>query len=149
MKLQIQLVPSGLWGINLRKKLSPTDWRVLSRYVRDSNHHTCEYCGIKQSSIMHCHEEFHYNINVVRSEGIQVLAKLVCVCCTCHAVIHWGRSEATLKRTELSELTSHAIRVNDTTPDAWDFHRAEAKLNWDKANMIVKQWITDYRGLDA
>lgn len=108
-KLQVELVPSPLWGHNLRAILKRDVWQELSRLVRQRNDQRCELCDEHPSH--HCHEVWEYD-DVTHT---QILTGLRAVCRQCHAVLHLGRTLTVDGQEGFNHAMDHLQRVN-----GWD-----------------------------
>ncbi len=160
LKLQIELVPKGCWGTNLRKVCDDRDWNIISRYVREQKGNTCEVCGWKEDrknrKYTHCHEVWDYN----HETKVQSLVKLECLCPDCHAVHHWGHSQMIGR--DIDALTKHAIKVNygieitntldiesvvkeESVLYIWNEHISFSYIIWRGRSRMT--WTTDFKGI--
>lgn len=90
--LPIQLIPQPTWGINVRSKLRPEDWKRLRREARESHPPTCGGCRKPLAdSSWHAHEVWRFDDQKLT----QRLIDIVPVCPQCHHAIHIGRAHAT------------------------------------------------------
>jgi len=93
IKLKIELVPSTLWGMNLRSLLTRGEWDKLRRWSYGKADNRCEICnasGLEQNRrhAVECHERWEYDdIN-----RIQKLVGVISLCPRCHQVKHFGRA---------------------------------------------------------
>lgn len=153
MKLRIELVPRTSWYNNLRKKIDPTDWKLISGYVRDMNDRTCEICGWKEADhpgeYTHCHEVWRYEgdgehqLLLDGCEHVQVLDRFECVCPTCHSVHHIGHSQIIGK--DIGKLRKHAMKVNNCSGDEWLVYEAACWATWYLRSKV--QWEVDIVGI--
>lgn len=98
MRLEVELVPSGSWGDNLRSRLSASDWRKLSIENAERAGGRCEVCGYKSGKRRpDCHEIWSYG-----EDGVQRLEGLIALCTICHKAKHLGRT-LTVERVEVRE----------------------------------------------
>ena len=82
-KLQIELVPDGCWGYNLRSILSKRQWDFLKSDAKLRAEGKCVICG-KESKVLDAHERWEYD----EENGIAKLKDIIAVCKDCHSVIH-------------------------------------------------------------
>ncbi len=143
-KLTVELVPSPLWGDNLRRLLSADSWSRLSKacYLRADN--LCEICGRKGNRHpVECHEIWEYDDKT----RIQTLKGVTSLCPACHRVKHIGfalsKGEATF-----SKAVSHLAKVNewpiglalDYVERQFQIHSIRSQLKW-TSDM---SWVDDF-----
>lgn len=119
MKLNIELVPPDLWGINLRHQfLSPNRWRQVKIKCFNETDYNCEICGSNglvqgRSHRLECHEVWEYT-EIIPSMGTCKLVQVQGLCPRCHHGKHLGLS---LERSWRDETLNHCCRLNDTCPE--------------------------------
>jgi len=111
MKLGIEPIPEGSWGLSLAHLLPKPVWDTLRREVYAEYGYKCCICGATDKQL-HCHEVWEYKGNVQR------LVNLQCICVDCHNIKHWGRTVAMLHNGEFTQeyfdsLKRHFCKVNN------------------------------------
>ncbi len=91
--IYLNLIPSNLWYLNLRKILSKESWELLSKKIRNEQEYTCYCCKISYPRLpknkFHCHEAWWFDDKMNQVS----LKALLCVCELCHQSIHLGRND--------------------------------------------------------
>ena len=86
--LTAELVPSGLWWVNLRSILRPGEWDALRAAVYEEAGHRCEICGdVGRRHPVEAHEVWSW------AGQVQRLVRLVALSPGCHFVKHAGRAQ--------------------------------------------------------
>lgn len=146
----IQLVPSALWGENLRKHATASAWKRLRAELVATHGLRCSVCGAEQPDArkLAAHEEWRYDESTSIAGGAAT-ARLVAVsltCRPCHAVEHFGRIRMLDVRGEaphaLEDTIAHFCRVNGVDRAAFFAHEEEAKRAWFARNAL--EWIIDW-----
>ena len=125
--LPIESIPMTSWGVSLSNKLDKSKWDTLRREVYTRANYSCEVCRTT-SEQLHCHESWAFN----EKSRIQYLAKIKCLCKTCHEATHYFRSSVVFQLTYTNYLKEHLIKINKITEA--EFERYLAKLT-----LIVQQ----------
>jgi hypothetical protein len=128
MKLEIEMVPTNTWGINLRSLLSRSVWDKYRKQCYKDANYRCEICGGKGSKWpVEAHEVWEYDdIN-----RIQTLKRLISLCPACHEVKHYGL--ATVKGREFAVI-NHLMKVNNISKkDAITHIQEEINLHNDRS----------------
>lgn len=143
LKLKIQLIPRKAWNRNLRSVLSTEEWQNLRTRTLQRAGNKCEVCG--NDKHLHCHEQWEFD-PVTRT---QKLVGLQAVCESCHAIIHFGRTEVQAAKTGTSvgELVKHFMRVNGVSKQHFIEHRESAYRHW--RFLSTMEWRLDLRLLDS
>lgn len=145
--IHINLIPSNMWKLNLRKILGPQQWVVLSNRIREQQHWTCQACGIsmfelKAKKWFHTHEMWSFDETTVQVS----LASLVCLCAHCHLATHIGFASINNNH---PKAIAHLCKVNHwATSDVNYYLEAcfeqwsrQSQLPW-KFNMAnLNQWL--------
>lgn len=86
------LVPSSMWGINVRSLLPREKWKEVSDRCRGDAGWGCQVCGENRPK-PHCHEQwaYEYEPDDPQRNGTQRLVRLVSLCRLCHDIKHLGR----------------------------------------------------------
>ncbi|WP_307399694.1 hypothetical protein [Paenibacillus anaericanus] len=143
--LTIELIPRSSWDNNLRSALTPWQWHKLCKYFYESVNHTCEICGAikgEEFSRMYCHEVWEYN----EDTKIQKLVRLEVLCFKCHAVKHFGLSEA-LDWIDEKTLIKHFININGVNKKFFHGYYEDCFEVWRKRNNI--DWIVDVGDIES
>lgn len=145
MRLKLELIPTPLWGKNLRTILKPYEWRAIRLDYLSRARNTCEICGAKIGdegvTKLFCHEHWEYDDNL----HVQKLAGLVITCFMCNCVNHSGMAnlgimEGTLRLTE-EDLMTHFLKVNNCTEEDYGQHVIKAIAEHGKRGS--KKWTQD------
>lgn len=154
-KLTIDLIPSTMWGKNVRKVISKQNWEEF-RYtfgatvecpsiknwnlpVRvHSDKVQCSICGISVET-MELHETWQFD----DKKQIQRLTGLIPLCSNCHLSIHLGRAYQIGKAEKAVE---HLQKVNGWNENQVQKHIASAMGTWQKRSS--KKYILDLSWLE-
>jgi len=110
--LTIELIPSSMWEVNLRNKLTKLEWDRLKKKVYETAGGVCEICGQKgKKHPVENHEIWEY---IEGEENIQKLTGFIALCPICHKCKHWGRSSLFMN---VEILIKHLAKVNGWTKD--------------------------------
>lgn len=104
-KLNFELVPDSCWYSNLRSILSKKQWDFIRNDAKVRFNGRCAICG-KKTQHLDAHERWSYD----EKNAVQKLEDVICVCKSCHAVIHIGLTQL---RGEEEKAERHFMRVND------------------------------------
>ena len=140
-KLTCELVPSSLWGENLRSLLTAGQWKELRTacYIRAG--HKCEICGgVGNAHPVEAHEIWHYN----DQERRQTLMGLIALCPACHKCKHMGFARATGMLEVSMKHMSHVNKWPKELVEAYvmrefEIHRLRDQLKW----TVDTSWLTD------
>ena len=109
MKLEIEMIPSTTWKINLREILTQTSWDIIRKESYEKAKHKCEICGGKglygKGHPVECHEIWSFDDD----RKIQKLEGVISLCVLCHRVKHFGLSSL---RGYKEQCISHLMKVN-------------------------------------
>jgi hypothetical protein len=119
--LPIESIPMTSWGVSLSNKLDKAKWDKLRREVYTRAGHSCEVCK-NVGEQLNAHESWAFN----EKSKIQYLAKIKCLCKTCHEATHYFRSSVVFKLTYTNYLKEHLMKINKITEE--EFERYLAKL---------------------
>ncbi|MGL4948708.1 MAG: hypothetical protein ACRC42_05030 [Mycoplasma sp.] len=132
----LNLIPSNLWYLNLRKMLSDEQWKIVSAKTRESQNWICYSCKISLNELrnkrwFHCHEVWDFNDELNEVE----LKCLLCLCSKCHSATHFGFSTIQNKH---NDAFARICRVN-----GWDSETTNAYIEgnfeiWSRRSN--KQW---------
>ena len=135
MKLDIELVPTPLWGESLYRLLTRTQWDKIRKPALDRAAGRCEVCGAASLRLI-CHEQWHYD----HVTGVRTLTGIQAVCQPCSSVMHIGRAGiiATEGVLDLQDVYDHFMQVNGidwptaqkAIDAAYTLHRTRSKQNW-------------------
>ena len=131
-KLEIEMVPSSTWGINLRAVLTQSQWDKLRKKFFKKADNKCEICGA--SGTMEGHEIWSYN----DTTHVQSLEGIICLCKKCHMVKHFGRTQLVGKeKIALDQL----MKVNKWTYVEAKKHHADKTAEWNEREK--HEWDVD------
>ena len=128
--LAVELVPSPVWGSNLRT-LAPKAWPRLRQLTRERSD-GCAYCD---GPAAQCHEGWAYDEHDERF-GTQRLTALLMVCEDCHRVVHLGRTGKVEGAKGISKAKAHLAAVNGWTADEVERHVADAQSTWTRRSAM-------------
>jgi hypothetical protein len=141
------MIPTPLWGINLRKILTEWQWRKLRQQIISSFGLTCQLCEKQEiiSKDICAHEEWEYEIQC--SPAMAHLKGIGLCCRYCHAIEHFGRTRMMVLSgripVEIFEATvDHFCRVNGVTRDVFWAHVGEVNATWEELNKL--NWVVDW-----
>lgn len=128
MKLTIELVPTTLWGKNIREYIGQKAWKEIKNIIFEQEGKKCYICNFK--GLLDLHETWHYDdVN-----KIQKLVALHHLCKKCHAIKHLGFSfltdegEYSLKSIGLNKemIINHYCKINNCSKKDFEEHKDEA-----------------------
>ena len=143
----VHLVPTPLWGVNLRAKLSASSWKSLRARLLAERGLRCETCGaVEEARKIHAHEEWSYHAS--QATAVARVTSVQLVCAKCHAVEHFGRltllaARGQLAASVLDDVIAHFCRVNDATPADFDDAEAAAVTTWRRLSAI-SEWRVEW-----
>jgi hypothetical protein len=110
VKLEIERVPTPLWGESLYRLLTRTEWDKIRKPALDRAAGHCEICGAVSSPLL-CHEQWSYDDENAK----RTLTGIQAVCGLCSSVIHIGRAGAVAAQglLDMQDVYDHFMRVND------------------------------------
>ncbi|WP_146124243.1 hypothetical protein [Burkholderia multivorans] len=129
-KILPDLVPYAMHGVNVRSRLSDSDWNDLRNYAKRKKRFCCEVCGAKgkQQGFKHdveAHEEWLHDHNT----RTQKLTNILILCPLCHKFKHIALADLSGYGKQVRE---HIQKVNGWTPD-------QVELAINRAKHEVKQ----------
>src|SRR5437870_12310298 len=135
VRLEIELVPTPLWGESLYRLLSSTQWNKIRMPVLERAAGRCEVCGAAGARLI-CHEQWNYQDEI----GHRTLMGIEAVCGPCNSVMHIGRAGiiAAEGGLDLQEVYDHFMKVNGidwasaqkAMDDAFAVHARRSKRKW-------------------
>ncbi len=138
LKLRIELVPSPCWQINLRSKMSRTNWDHLRKLVYAKYNYRCGVCQTGNTRL-YCHEIWHYD----DEHHIQQLAGFIALCEMCNHCKHIGLAGVLASEGKLNfeQVVAHFMRVNECSHEDFKAHEHAAFERWHERNKYA--WTTD------
>jgi hypothetical protein len=139
VKLEIELVPTALWGESLNRLLAGAQWNKIRVPVLERAAGHCEVCGVDARRLL-CHEQWTYD----EATGVRTLTGIKAVCGPCNSVIHIGRARrvAAQGQLDIQAVYDHFMRVNGIDwPTAQQALRDAIQLHGERGNRI---WRTDF-----
>lgn len=130
LKLEIELIPKGAWGNNLRERLSGKDWDTLRNICYEKAKNRCAICGIGDADL-EAHEVWDFNI----SAKTQTLKDIVALCPACHGVKHIRNSE---RIGYGKHSKSHFMKINNCNELIFAKHYAEAQFLFEERNEVLR-----------
>lgn len=118
-KLALELVPSTMWGKNVRAFVSWENWNKLKWEFQSAN---CAVCG-KEGYSRELHEQWQFD----DKRCIQRLVGLIEICQDGHLAMHLGRAELIGKAAFARE---HLKAVNAWSDQQTDRHISTAFAKW-------------------
>jgi hypothetical protein len=135
VKLEIELVPTPLWGESLYRLLTKGQWNRIRIPVLDKAAGSCEVCG-SASARLQCHEQWRYD-DVM---GIRALIGIEAVCGPCNSVLHIGRARrvGAQGQLDIQRVYDHFMMVNgidwpaaqQVIQVAFEVHARRSKCEW-------------------
>lgn len=142
LKLDIELVPSSSWGLNLRNLLMPKMWKKLREEVVAKYNNRCAVCG--KGGKLHAHEVWNYD----DKNHIQKLKDIITLCTMCHATKHIGLAgiQASEKGSSYENLIKHFMKVNNCSREVFEKHLKSAFQKFEERSHYEWQIdLTTYR----
>lgn len=130
------LVPSPLWGINLRALLPKQQWDVVRRDAYARAGKRCIVCGGRGDKWpVEADEAWDYD----DERCVQTLKGVIALCPRCHQIRHWGSTEIKGQR---AGAYAQLIRVN-----RWSTYEADRAIEtafelWEQRSQ--KAWTSDF-----
>lgn len=129
-KLNIDLIPKGAWGNNLRTLLSEKDWELLREECYKKANHHCQICGVNTDDL-DAHEVWKFNIKT----KTQTLKDIIGICNKCHGVIHYRNSD----RLGYGEnAKQHFMQVNNATELEFATNLTKALITFENRNKVYR-----------
>jgi hypothetical protein len=120
---------------NVRKVLTPAQWKVLSKTVYDAAYSLCQICGgVGPKHPVECHEIWHYNDKTL----VRTLIGMISLCPDCHMVKHFGLATIQGKQ---DRALAHLMKVNGLKKREAEEYIVQAFETWNKRSK--KQWTLD------
>lgn len=144
-KLQIELVPKPLWGLNLRSAdgLGKARWDKLRKGLVEASGARCKICGGTKK--LHGHEVWVYRDRKIT--GTALLLRVEIVCINCHDIHHWARTvrliqAGIVKHNRYMALRKHFRKVNGCRQKDFDDYFLRSLRSWNKRSK--KKWKIDW-----
>src|SRR5713226_9246246 len=137
LKLRIDLVPKNCWHKSLRVQMPRSRWDKLRSEVFAAQGRVCAVCGA--GGCLNCHELWLYD----DVRHVQKLSGFGAVCSMCHHVTHFGHATvlAAEGRIDIDAVVCHFMKVNGTSREEFQAHKAEAMRVWRERSK--HEWTTD------
>lgn len=135
-RLPLTLIPRSCWESNVRTAL-PERWDEIRHEVYRRARHRCEVDGSDGGSRpLHAHELWSY------IKASQVLTHIACLCDTCHASTHLGRTRSFSGSDRVArEALQHLAVVNGwSVPDAAAYAHHELRVCAERSK---RKWTLD------
>ncbi|WGS54441.1 hypothetical protein LFL96_25855 [Paraburkholderia sp. D15] len=119
-RIEVDMVPFSMHGINVRSRLTPSQWGKIRKLHTELAGDKCEVCGKKGTEQrfkhdLECHEIWLHEGKIQKLIGMQALCPL------CHKIKHVGLAD---KSGYGEDVREHMAEVN-----GWTLDRVEAHIN--------------------
>lgn len=152
VRVRFDMLPSEVWGSNLRTILTRTEWDRLRMQVCEMAGNKCQLCGGSVTSPRgdrnrpDCHERWSFEA-LGEGRGVQRLVQLVALCPECHQTQHLGRAQLEglldVVRQRVAELNGWSDQeVEADMHRAADRYRALAGFAWDLDLSVLSNMIS-------
>lgn len=143
LRLQSELIPQPLWGMNIRSMIGKKRWFRLRDAVTTYRRRMCAICG--STAPLQGHEVWDYAEK--KRTGTATLRDIRLVCQDCSSIHHFGRFQRLLAtkfitREEFERVMQHMLHVNGCTFAEWENHGKEAQEAWQRRSKL--RWKIDY-----
>lgn len=137
-QIVIDMVPPSMHGLNVRSRISKSNWTKLAHMNHRKHGYCCEICGsngLKQgfSHKLELHEIWEYK----PSTRHQVLAGVISLCPACHKCIHAGLA----KKQNFDSLIKKQFKVVNGWSEAQTDY--EIKQAYSRASAKNVAWKLD------
>ena len=126
-KVDVDLIPRTAWGQNLRngKVIRSSEWQQISKKVREDAGYKCAVCGEYHPEPYgtEAHEIWEWD----SATGTQKLKDIICICDTCHLMIHPGFCKKFYPE-RLREVTYRFMKLNEMTVEEFNQYQTLASL---------------------
>lgn len=130
LKLNIELMPLGAWGNNLRTILPQKHWDILRKICYEKANGKCQICGYKTEDL-EAHEVWEFDIK----KQTQTLNDIIALCPKCHGVKHFKNST----RLGYGEnAKQHFLKVNNCKELDFANHLTQAMLDFEEQNTVYR-----------
>jgi hypothetical protein len=145
-KLQVDMIPEPLWGMNLRSAtdgLGKHRWKKVRNQAIEECGGKCAICGSTQK--LHGHEVWRYEEK--KAVGKATLECVDVICWTCHNITHWGNTVRLIVFGAISHeghmvLRRHFRRVNKCTQLDFERHARRMLAIWKRRSRL--RWTVDW-----
>jgi hypothetical protein len=147
LKHQISPVPAPLWGKNMRKIMTQTEWKKLRVSIIEERGMRCETCQkeLTESKQVKAHEDWEYDVSA--TPAVARLTKIQLSCWHCHAIEHFGGvtnmvGGGELSPQAISDTIAHFCELNTATEADFKKHYGEVMAQWNAMNKL--DWVIDW-----
>lgn len=163
-KLQIEMVPQPLWGMNIRQVVTAAQWNKIRKKVMDEQNNRCSICGRKNGEVatgydgisyktkLVCHEDWEYEDWgweyedqqwMFYPEHVQRLRGFMIICTMCSYCIHFGNTQSLAARghIRLESVKAHYMTINQCSETGFARDLQQATCLWEKRNRV--DWIQE------
>jgi hypothetical protein len=145
-KLQVDMVPGPLWGVNLRSNvegIGPHRWNKVRQQAIIACGGKCTICG--SGDKLHGHEVWKYEEK--KTVGRATLLRVDVMCWTCHNITHWGNTVRLIAIGAISHeghavLRRHFRRINRCTQVDFERHALRRLTLWKRRSRL--RWKVDW-----
>ena len=133
-KLNFEIIPTSVWGFNLRSVLSKKAWDFIRKDAYSRANGKCEIC-FRPAKRLEAHERWEFN----KDTHTQKLVDVIGICHTCHSCIHIGRTQVI---GEEDKAIKHFQKVNKC--DYQGYITALKKANETNIELSkIDDWVLD------
>ena len=137
------MVPKGLWGVNLRSCLPKSEWKRIARNIYQKYGYHCQICGCQGTQWpVECEENWKY-IRQDDKNGLVVLENLMALCPMCHRIKHLGKANID---GVYQEVVAHMAVINDVSWEIANYYSSKAFEDWEKHSEM--NWKFDFSWLE-
>jgi hypothetical protein len=145
-KLQVDMAPGPLWGVNLRSNvegIGPYRWKRVRQQAITACGGKCTICG--SGDKLHGHEVWKYEEK--KTVGRATLLRVDVICWTCHNIMHWGNTVRLMPVGAISHeghmvLRRHFRRVNRCKQIDFERHALRQLAVWKRRSQL--RWKVDW-----
>jgi hypothetical protein len=145
-RLQVDMVPRPLWGVNLRSNidgLGRNRWEKVRQQAIETCGGKCTICGSAEK--LRGHEVWKYEEK--KTVGRAILLRVDALCWTCHNITHWGNTVRLMVIGAISHeghmvLRRHFRRVNQCRQADFERHARRKLAIWQRQSRL--RWKVDW-----
>jgi hypothetical protein len=139
--LYVDVIPSSAWFSNLRKELSPEEWKACQKYAFKKGGYCCDICEEKGPKWpVECHERWEFD----EATGVQRLTALEALCPDCHEATHMGLA---MVRGRQAQAMAKISKVNGWSLEQVKAHVRDAGVTYER--LSERPWLLDLSLLKA
>ncbi len=145
--LFIEMVPTPIWGVSLRRHLPRSAWNRLRQAVLEDCEYRCEVCGADISGKRQAVADEVWNYHTDRSPAVAELYDIQGVCMWCDRIKHLGLTSALIGQGHMAadymdELRAHFCKVNGASEEEFEYQRGMEFAV--QAQLSQHDWTVDW-----